>query len=356
MGRTRFATISPLKNRDLYSYDLPDRLIAKEPVQQRDDSKLLVYNTNTGAVVFDVFRNIARYAPSQSQMVFNTTSVVPARITLYKQTGGKIVCLFLVNEPEQNPNEIRVMVARNIAINDQLRYKQKSIGTVIAHSESGIFVLSLHITRKALMDVLNREGSMPVPLYLRDTKLSQPSLKDRYQTIFARPLATVGAAAAPTASLHFTAEVFVSLQQKQIHRNDISLLVGLGTFAPLTRKHIDENKLHEEWYEIPLATQHMLPAKPDITAVGTTVVRALESYAVQKNPIGKTDIFIHPPYHFTYVRHLITNFHLPNSSLMMLVEAFLQDNRAPHHLVELYRMAIQHEFRFYSFGDAMLIL
>ncbi|MCR4326936.1 MAG: tRNA preQ1(34) S-adenosylmethionine ribosyltransferase-isomerase QueA [Candidatus Roizmanbacteria bacterium] len=345
-----------MKNRDLYSYDLPDRLIAKEPVQQRDGSKLLVYDTKTGSVTFDVFRHIADYLPAKSHLVCNTASVTPARITLHKQTGGKVVCLFLVNEPEQKSNEIRMMVDRKITINDTLLHNEKVIGTVVKHSESGIFIVSLHLTREALMGLLNKDGVMPIPLYLRDTTLSPASMKDRYQTIFAQPLPAGGATAAPTASLHFTNEVFKTLEKKGIQKSHISLLVGLGTFAPLTQKHIEENKLHEEWYDIPVSTQQMLSAASDITAVGTTVVRTLESYAVQKKPTGTTDIFIHPPYHFAYVRHLITNFHLPKSSLMMLVEAFLQDKHAPHHLVELYHMAIQHEFRFYSLGDTMLIL
>jgi len=340
----------------LYSYDLTDWLIAKAPAQKRDESRLLVYDTKTAKITFDIFRHIARYVPAKSLMVLNTASVIPARITLHKQTGGKVVCLFLVNEPEQRQNEMRVMVDRKVTVGDELLYEGVTIGKITSHGEAGIFFISLKLTRKELIHLLNSKGVMPIPLYLRDTKLEEPRIKDRYQTIFAKPKESLGAAAAPTASLHFTNEVFASLKKKHIHQSYISLLVGLGTFAPLTKKHMDENKLHEEWYEILPTTQKELKDASEIIAVGTTVVRALESYGMTKKHIASTDIFIHPPFSFIYVDHLITNFHLPNSSLMMLVEAFLQYKQAKHHLVELYRMAINKDFRFYSFGDSMIIL
>ncbi len=342
-------------DKQLYSYHLPSHLIAKEPARARDESRLFIYDTHTGRIFLDVFRNLVEHLPKKSVVVMNDVSVVPARMTLSKQTGGNVVCLFLVNE-KTNGTEVRVMVDRKVSVGDTLSYGHQPIATVAAHSEASVFVVRLFMTRNELIDFLHLHGSTPIPLYLRDTPLPEQTLKDRYQTIFSQNDTTMGAAAAPTASLHITPGVLRSLQRKNSTAAFISLFVGLGTFAPLTQQQLDRNILHEEWYDIPKKTLEVVKSTTDIVAVGTTVVRALESYGKTHQATGSTRIFIHPPFPFRYVKHLVTNFHLPDSSLMMLVEAFLQHKQAPHHLIELYRMAITERFRFYSFGDAMLIL
>ena len=198
---------------------------------------------------------------------------------------------------------------------------------------------------------------MPVPLYLKRTPLKRNQLLKKYQTIFAKH---EGSSAAPTASLHFTDRVFNKLRKKNIKKYFVTLHVGLGTFAPITDENLKTKKLHEEYFEIDQPVlQSIRKAKKEgkkLVAVGTTVVRTLESLARDSSPSGKTDLFIYPPYSFKTVDNLITNFHLPKSSLMMLVEAFLQYKKSKRRLFELYNIAIKNNFRFYSFGDAMLIV
>jgi S-adenosylmethionine:tRNA ribosyltransferase-isomerase len=203
---------------------------------------------------------------------------------------------------------------------------------------------------------------MPIPPYIKHSPLNRDELLEKYQTIFAK---NAGSSAAPTASLHFTPEVFQSLEKKRIQTITTTLHVGLGTFAPLTEKNLKENKLHSEWYEInakaaeAIKKMKLQDSNQKICAVGTTVARTLEAYAregvVGEPHSGSTELFIRPGYSFKLVDALITNFHLPGSSLMMLVDAFLAYKKAPKRILELYKYAIQNEFRFYSFGDVMLI-
>jgi len=204
---------------------------------------------------------------------------------------------------------------------------------------------------------------MPIPLYLKKSPLKRNELLEKYQTIFAK---IQGSSAAPTASLHFTDRVFGRLDKKRIKKYFITLHVGLGTFAPITNENIKQKKLHKEYLEVDSSTLqsiNRLKRKGKIlVAAGTTTVRTLESisqseiYHLRSNIYNETDLFIFPPYNFKMVDILITNFHLPKSSLMMLVEAFLQYKKSKKSLVELYKIAIKNEFRFYSFGDAMLII
>ena len=218
---------------------------------------------------------------------------------------------------------------------------------------------------------------MPIPPYLKKSPLTSDELLKKYQTIFAK---TDGSAAAPTASLHFTDKIFDKLEKKRIKKYFVTLHVGLGTFAPITDENVKQKKLHEEYFEVDRETLQCIDTLKQeegkkLVAVGTTVVRTLESKArhrvfstaspqrgprrlsqKQMSSLSKTDLFIFPPYNFKMVDILITNFHLPKSSLMMLVEAFLQHKKARKSLVELYNIAVKNDFRFYSFGDAMLIL
>jgi S-adenosylmethionine:tRNA ribosyltransferase-isomerase len=331
------------KHSDPYSYSLPKELIALEPAKERTESKLFVYDTATGAIVHSHFSKIQEFLPKKYTLVLNETTVSPARITLYKKSGGKITALFLVNEII-NEGTIRVMVDRKVAIHESLFVEgMKKIGVVTRHSENGIFVLELSVTKNKLYEILEESGSMPIPLYLRDTHVSKDELFDRYQTVFA-----------PTASLHFSAQLLENMKQNGATIAPIVLHVGLGTFAPLTPEAVKKGTLHHEWYTIPHTTLQQLQNKP-IVAVGTTAVRALEAFAKTKNLNGSTNLFIRPPYNFSFVDTLVTNFHLPQSSLMMLVEAFLQYKKAKHHVVALYESAIKERYRFYSFGDAMLI-
>ena len=356
-----------------YEYYLPSKLIAKEPAVPRDSSRLFIYDTQKDSIVFDHFSNLAKHLPQNSFIVLNETKVLPSRIMLTKQSGGRVNTFFLVNEQMEDPGTMRMMVDRKVEIGERLFFNKEESVEVIAHDKH-LFTVKIPFGKSRLFQLLEQKGTMPVPLYIKNSPLSRDELKNKYQTIFARApggARLCGSAAAPTASLHFTDDVFKSLDAKHIERLFITLHVGLGTFAPVNEKNISEKKLHEEWFEVPENTfqcnTSLDQEKKRIVAVGTTVVRTLESVKISpsdsegrlksvKSVMGKTDLFIYPPYEFKMVDHLITNFHLPGSSLMMLVEAFLQHKNAKRSLVDLYQVAIKEKFRFYSFGDAMLII
>ena len=359
-----------------YWYDLPERLISQEPTNPRDSSKLLVYDTQTNELIIDYFYNLAIHLPPSTTLTLNDAKVVPARITLTKETGGKIIALFLVNEwlPCSN-GPIPCFLDRKARIGDRLYFQDKSFVTV-QKQEEGLFFVSWDGSKESFLQKLDSYGTMPIPPYIKHSPLSRDELLEKYQTVFAKKL---GSSAAPTASLHFTQRVFENLEKKGIKKQYITLHVGMGTFAPLTEANLRTKTLHKEWYEVSDEVFRYIDIskngnmKPDITAVGTTVVRTLESIAISLNqPASKagrlksaetsrtitntTNLFISPPFEFKAVNHLITNFHLPGSSLMMLVDAFLAYKKAPKRIRELYEYAMQNEFRFYSFGDVMLIL
>lgn len=344
-----------------YAYALPEELIARAPAVPRDRSRLFVYQTSTDQVVLDHFDHLEKYLPKQSFLVLNETKVLPSRITLHKATGGKVKVLFLVNEQRGSMQEMRVMVDRKTAVGDRLYFTPDDFVTVTAQDRQ-LFIVRFDFPRKHLEELLIAKGTMPIPPYIKNTPLSEDELREKYQTVFAK---SPGSSAAPTASLHFTGDLLKRLEEKDIRRLFVTLHVGMGTFATVTPEQIAAKKLHEEWYEVPEETAAGIAREKagggELVAVGTTVVRTLESFAKretgeQEGTFAATDLFIYPPYRFRLVDHLITNFHLPESSLMMLVEAFLQSKGAKRRLIDLYTIAIQERFRFFSFGDAMLIL
>ena len=358
-----------------YEYYLPPELIAKEPAVPRDHSRLFIYNTQKNSIIFDHFSNLAKYLPQNSFLVLNETKVLPSRIVLTKQSGGKVNTFFLVNEQMDDPETMRVMVDRKVKVGERLFFNKEDSVEVMAQDKH-LFTVKIPFGKSKLFELLEQKGMMPIPLYIKNSPLNRDELREKYQTVFARQN---GSAAAPTASLHFTDNAFKSLDAKHIERLFITLHVGLGTFAPVSAKNISEKKLHEEWYEISeeiLRCTRFTARRVDtskqkgmnLIAVGTTVTRTLEAFAmsnttnsqypITKNqfPMSKTDLFIYPPYEFKMVDHLITNFHLPWSSLMMLIEAFLRYKKAKRSLIDLYEVAIKEKLRFYSFGDAMLIL
>lgn len=363
---------TPIQNVS-YTYDLPHELLATEPVTPRDHSRLFIYNTSTDQITFDHFYNLHKYLSPNSLMVLNETTVAPSRITLYKATGGKVVCLFLLNERMDKSGEVRIMVDRRVqegvVLFDLADGEREPVVTIIQHSSASIFIGKLTISKGKLLLLLDREGDMPIPLYLRKTVLGKDELKEKYQTTFAKRSDDLVSVAAPTASLHFTPKVFRNLDTKNIQRAHVRLEVGLGTFAPLSLDQVRSGTLHTEWYLVPEDTRKKVKEArtlgKKIVAVGTTAVRTLESYALSQSSVGThrkdseylaTNIFIRPGHVFHHIDNLITNFHLPDSSLMMLVEALLQSKDAKRPLIELYRIAVLEKFRFYSFGDAMLII
>lgn len=337
-----------------YNYTLPNKNLALEPAVPRDSSRLFVYDTRQDKIVFDTFSNIDKYLPDNSFLVLNDTKVLPARVVMKKQSGGKVIALFLVNEI--GVDTIPVIVDRKINVGERIYFENREPLEVVGQKEN-VFSLKFFLSKKDLFSLLQKYGTMPIPPYLKKTSLGRSELLEKYQTIFAEE---EGSAAAPTASLHFTKKVFERLDQKGISKSFVTLHVGLGTFAPLTNNNLKSEKLHEEYYFIPKKTieaiNKLKSEKRELVSVGTTVTRTLESYAKSAKNAEKTNLFIFPPFEFKMVDHLITNFHLPKSSLMMLVEAFLHHKKAKKRLVDLYNIAIDNDFRFYSFGDAMLVL
>ena len=399
-----------MKSINQFDYYLPPESIAKQPAVPRDYSRLFVYDTKTNEIVFDKFYNLDKYLPKKSFLVMNDTKVLPARVEMKKATGGKVRVLFLVNEIMSSSqyqvlsieqNTIRIFVDRKVDVGDKLFFNSQYFVTVTAQEEH-IFTVQFDFSIGELFRILEKKGTMPIPLYIKNSPLSRNDLLHKYQTIFARvPVGTrlIGrSAAAPTASLHFTNRLLSKLEKKGINKTFITLHVGMGTFASVTDVNIRQKKLHEEYFEINNETLQLInlmkQERKKLVAVGTTVVRTLESAEISLRQgrgqlesvmkrshsgeeqsddsriklrrfwtsqngkdtfISKTDLFIQSGFKFQYVDSLITNFHLPGSSLMMLVEAFLQHKQAKHHLVNLYQIAIKEKFRFYSFGDGMLI-
>jgi len=390
-------------DRSLYTYHLPEELIAKQPVIPRDFSRLLVYDTKSNKIAFDHFYHLDKYLPPKSFLVMNDTKVLPARVEMKKVPlrpkipglrwgqGGKVKVLFLVNEVigdqltvnRKKENMIRAFVDRKVYVGDKLFFDRQYFVTVINQQQHS-FTLQFDFSVEKLFSILEKKGVMPIPLYIKNSPLKRGQLLQKYQTIFAQKK---GSAAAPTASLHFTNRLFGQLDRRGFQRLFVTLHVGLGTFAPVTDENIRHKRLHEEYFEVENGTLQLinkLKQEGDkLVAVGTTVTRTLETiknleFRVQNSElikekilnskfnsefsiidskfIGRTDLFIYPPYRFQMVNHLITNFHLPGSSLMMLVEAFLQHRAAKRHLVDLYKIAIKEKLRFYSFGDAMIII
>ncbi len=348
-----------------YNYELPEELIRTQGVEPRDEARLFVYDTKADTVTYDTFKNLAKYLPEESLLVLNNTRVLPARLWLRKVTGGKIEVFVLLNQIlEDGPRvKIPVLVDRKVVVGQKLLFPGDESLEIVDQDEN-IFYIKLPGGKTELHTLLDKYGETPVPHYLEDTSLSEDVLRERYQTVFAKDDAGERASvAAPTASLHFTERVFAELAKKHVAQTTLTLDVGLGTFAPLSEQAFETGKLHKEYVEVSDDTVAMLNQvkenKQKVIAVGTTVTRTLEASSKSgKAEVyqGPVDIFLYPPYQFQMVDILITNFHLPKTSLMLLVEAFLQNKGSKRGVVSLYEEAIREKFAFYSFGDSMLIL
>lgn len=334
-----------------YDYALPEARIAQKPASPRDSSKLLIYTRATGAVTEDTFAHIGDYLPKNAVMVFNQTKVIPARLTVTKPTGGTARILYVARE---NGN-IKVMSDRKLVVGTDVHIADGLFLSVIRQEEK-YYMLKPSFPLKKLETVLDKHGITPIPPYIKESPFKERELRKKYQTVFAKH---AGSVAAPTASLHFTDRLLKKLQRQGIDIRFVTLHVNIGTFAPLTQEHIDTGVLHTESYEIDAKTAAFLnKAKAQgrpIIGVGTTVVRTLESACENgalKKLSGDTNIFIKEGYRFRYIDGMVTNFHVPQSSLLMLVAALIGKKK----LFELYRFAIKKDYRFFSFGDGMLIL
>ncbi|MGK7917100.1 MAG: tRNA preQ1(34) S-adenosylmethionine ribosyltransferase-isomerase QueA [Prochloraceae cyanobacterium] len=350
-----------------YDYELPPELIAQTPALPRDSSRLLVVDSPT-TYLHSIFRDLPDWLLPGDLLVLNNTRVIPARLYGHKSTGAPVEIL-LLEKRENNCWLALVKPGKRFKLGAEILFEPLSKGSkdtslflkakVIERDEAtGGRILQFQLPEgKSLEQLLGYFGQIPLPPYITSTQ-SQPS---QYQTVYAQQ---PGAVAAPTAGLHFTKELLQRLQAKGIEQTYVTLHVGVGTFRPVEVEDITSHTMHQEWIEVsPQTVDHIERAKARggrIIAVGTTVVRTLEGTAKETESEGKllepfcgrTDLFIYPGYKWRVVNGLITNFHLPGSSLLMLVSALVGRKR----LLSLYREAIEERYRFYSFGDAMLIL
>lgn len=339
-----------------YNFSLAPNLIRTTGIEPRDSARLFVYDTATDTISHDIFRNIGTYLPAHTTLVFNETKVLPARLWLQKETGGKIEVFFLVNEWQRDAQHIPVRVDRKIEVGNKLTCGEDIIFTVESQQDSIFFLSLTGVQGRSLESILLEYGNTPIPPYLKGNTQSEEELRKRYQAVFAKGGSSV---AAPTASLHFTKKLIIDLQKHGIETANLSLEVGLGTFAPLTQENFDAGKLHIEYVTYSQEFLETLEQAPFLVPVGTTSLRALETIAHQnitRAGTYATDLFITPGFAFQNTKGLITNFHTPKSSLMLLVDAFLQHKGSKRSIMALYEEAKEKGYAFYSFGDSMLIL
>jgi S-adenosylmethionine:tRNA ribosyltransferase-isomerase len=347
--------MSPQRLRvDDFDYELPPDAIAQVPVEPRDASRLLVLDRSTGGIEHARFSEIGRWLSDGDLLVVNDSRVLPARLPATRAGGGRAEILVL-RPIEGDPERWEALVRPSSRVRVGGRLTLRSGDAVEVGERVGDGTRVVRFERDAHA-VMASAGEMPLPPYIRDR--SSPA--ERYQTVYATP---PGSAAAPTAGLHFTPELLTSLQAAGIARASVTLHVGLDTFRPLEGQFVDEHRIHREWYEIPPETRVALGAARRVVAIGTTSVRVLETAARHGATDGWTDLYVTPPHEFRSVGALVTNFHLPRSSLLLLVTAFVQAGMsgadafaARDRLLSAYREALREGYRFFSFGDAMLIV
>lgn len=330
-----------------YDYALPEELIATEPIHPRDHAKLLVYNRADGSVTHTTFKHLLDFLP-ECDVFLNDTRVIKARIFGTKESGGKVELLF--NKP-LDAHRYLVMIRGKVRVGTELFFDRGLVATVQTLNEDGSRVVTFTLDGKEirfepLVALLDEIGHIPLPPYMQREDKKEDETD--YQTLFAKH---AGAVAAPTASLHFTPELFESL--KASHPTyTITLHVGAGTFKPVEAENILEHPMHSEYFHIPDDAAKVLDSDSPILAIGTTVTRTVEYYARTGKKEGECDLFLNPHNPPQRVTHLLTNFHLPKSTLIMLVSAFIGREKA----LQLYKEAIKNRYRFFSYGDAMLIL
>ena len=361
---------------NLFDYRLPRQLIAQSPAKPRDSSRLLVYNRKTKKVIHDHFYNIGKYLKASDVLVLNNSKVFPARLWGRKSTGGKMD-VFLLKKIKGKIWEILIGgKARRVGL--EIKFPKGLKCQIIKKLPAGIWQVRFNFSGRRFDNIMSKIGSTPTPPYIKQ----KSNLKD-YQTVYAQK---TGSVAAPTAGFHFTKSLMAKLKKKGVQFEYVTLHIGYGTFQPVKVSEIEKHKMHPEFVEVDEdAIKRLMEAKRRdrrIVAVGTTSVRVLESvYRLQTTDYGKKgfhgwiNTFIYPGYRFKFVDAMITNFHLPKSTLLMLVSAFLQSRgqarppcfatrsgrgtsatRGVRVIKKIYQQAIKKKYRFYSFGDAMLIV
>ncbi|MBT8344025.1 MAG: tRNA preQ1(34) S-adenosylmethionine ribosyltransferase-isomerase QueA [Sulfurovum sp.] len=336
-----------------YDYELPEGFIATTPVHPRDHAKLLVYHRKTDTVTHTTFQHLLDFLPKECDVFLNDTRVIKARIFGHKksvnnQGGGKVELLF--NKP-LDAHHYLVLIRGKVKIGTELLFDDDLVAIVTGFNDDGsrIVTFSHHgkeIRFEELVLVLDDIGHIPLPPYMQreDNKEDESD----YQTLFAK---NAGAVAAPTASLHFTPELFSALEARH-KTHKVTLHVGAGTFKPVEAEEILDHPMHSEYFDIPETSAKVLDSETPLLAIGTTVTRTIEYYARTQKTQGECDLFLNPSNPPKRVTYLLTNFHLPKSTLIMLVSSFIGRKKT----LDLYKEAIEKKYRFFSYGDAMLIL
>lgn len=335
-----------------FDYDLPQELIAQVPLEKRDTSRLMVLDKNTGEVEHKHFTDILDYMEEGDTLVLNDTKVLPARLIGVKEDTGAIIEVLLLKDIEGATWECLTKPAKRVHVGTVISFGDGKLkAKCVFEGEDGIRKYDL-IYDGILLEILDELGTMPLPPYIHE-KLEDQT---RYNTVYAK---NIGSSAAPTAGLHFTKELLEKVKRKKVNIAYVTLHVGLGTFRPVMEDNILEHKMHTEYYEMSKETANILTKTKEnhkkIIAVGTTSVRTLETimtkYGEFRECCGNTDIFIYPGYKFKAIDYLITNFHLPKSTLIMLISALAGREK----VLNAYKIAVEEKYRFFSFGDSMLI-
>ncbi|MDD3965923.1 MAG: tRNA preQ1(34) S-adenosylmethionine ribosyltransferase-isomerase QueA [bacterium] len=338
-----------------FDFELPKERIAQYPSDKRGEDRLMVVDRSKNSFSHHRFAELPLFLKSGDCLAFNNTKVFPARLFAFKDKSDSEVEVFLLRELEEQIWEVLVKPARKVRIGNKLHFNDKIYADVIDNTISGGRVIRHNCSKSVFMKYVMNSGKSPLPPYIR--RESEPIDKERYQTVFAKEL---GAVAAPTAGLHFTEELFETITQKGVKLAPLTLHIGLGTFRSVQVEDLRRHQMDSEYFKIPKKTATTINLTKEhggrIVAVGTSTVRSLESSLVSGSDVNPkntwTDKFIYPPYEFQVVDCLVTNFHQPRSTLIMMVSAF-----AGHDLImEAYTEAIKEKYNFYSYGDAMLIL
>ncbi len=327
---------------------MPESLIAEFPATPRNSAKLLVYNRADQSITHTSFDKLFEYLNKDINILLNNTKVIKARVFGKKKSGGKVE--LLLNSPLQD-EKFSVYIRGRVKKDMELLFENELSATILSLQDDGTRVVSFFhkntkINSDKLFDILDTIGHIPLPPYIK--RADNQEDEKQYQTVFSKER---GAVAAPTASLHFTDEMFEELKTRY-ETHFLTLHVGAGTFKPVEAEHIKDHVMHSEFYEIPKSTCEAINSNKPILAVGTTVTRTVEYFVREHARVGKSDLFLHPENKPQRVNHLLTNFHLPKSTLIMLVASFVGVEKA----LEIYKIAVKQEYRFFSYGDAMLIL
>ncbi|GIN20128.1 MAG TPA: tRNA preQ1(34) S-adenosylmethionine ribosyltransferase-isomerase QueA [Bacillus bacterium] len=339
---------------DMFDFDLPEELIAQVPLKDRSSSRLMVLNKKTGAIKHERFSHLIDYLNPGDCLVLNDTKVLPARLFGIKSDTGAKVEVLLLKQVAGDCWETLVKPAKRVKVGTEITFGDGRLKAICTRTEEhGGRLFEFHY-EGIFYEILDSLGKMPLPPYIKEQLEDQ----DRYQTVYARER---GSAAAPTAGLHFTNEMLETIKEKGVYVTFITLHVGLGTFRPVSVDSIEDHDMHAEFYRMSEETSSLLNEVKNnggrIISVGTTSTRTLETIAVENDGVfkagsGWTDIFIFPGYKFRAIDGLITNFHLPMSTLIMLVSALA----GRENILHAYETAVQEKYRFFSFGDAMLII